>query len=214
MSRYRESQSLYCYPGTDVLKNKRDIRDAETLENYERPISTWRISQLLEQPIKGAFDLKHLQSIHKYLFDDIYAFAGELRTEDIGKDDFRFASCNYIEDEAENLFCKLKLENNLSGLSAAEFAERAAYYLAEINVLHPFREGNGRAQREFIRCLAYSNGYNLEWERTDPKELLQASIRSISDIAELTNQIYKCLVNKESDANLVLRYKRRSRRKR
>lgn len=208
MSRYNEEQSLYCYPGTDVLKNKADIRDAGALERYERTMSSLRISQLREQPLAGNFDLKHLQSIHKYVFKDVYSFAGKMRTEGIAKDHFTFALPQYMQDQAKELFSQLKAEKNLSGLPAERFAERAAHYMAEINVLHPFREGNGRIQREFIRCLAHANGYNLEWERTDPQHLLQASIRSISNTDALTQQIHNCLVNKEPNPTVAREYKK------
>ncbi len=208
MSRYNDEQSLYCYPGTDVLKNKVDIRDAAALERYERTMSSLRISQLRDQPITGNFDLAHLQSIHRYAFKDVYPFAGKLRTEGIAKGTFTFAVPQYIQDQAKDLFRQLKAEKKLSGLPADKFAERAAHYMAEINVLHPFREGNGRTQREFIRCLAHSNGYNLEWERTDPQQLLRASIESISKTEALTQQIHNCLANKEPDPSIAREYKK------
>lgn len=208
MSRYNEEQSIYCYPGTDVLKNKADIREAGALERYERGMSSLRISQLREHPVVGSFDLKHLQNIHKYVFKDVYSFAGRLRIEGIAKDNFTFALPQYMQDQAKDLFRQLKAEKNLSGLPAEKFAERAAHYMAEVNVLHPFREGNGRTQREFIRCLAHSNGYNLEWERTDPQQLLRASIHSISNTDVLTQQIHNCLVNKEPDPAIAREYKK------
>lgn len=208
MSKYNNEQSLYCYPGTDVLKNKANIRDGAALGEYELIMSLLRISQLREKPVTGNFDLAHLQSIHRYAFKDVYPFAGKLRTEGIAKDTFTFALPQYIQEQAKDLFRQLKAEKKLSGLPAEKFAERAAHYMAEINVLHPFREGNGRTQREFIRCLAHSNGYNLEWERTDPQLLLQASIRSISHTDALTQHIHNCLVNKEPDPVVVREYKK------
>ncbi|MFD1886327.1 hypothetical protein [Paenibacillus wenxiniae] len=110
MSKYNHQQSSYCYFGTDTLKNKHDIRDPEALEKFERILSTWRISQLREMPIVGDFDLKHLQHIHEYMFQDIYSFAGELRTESIAKEQFIFALPHifalpqYIQSQANELF--------------------------------------------------------------------------------------------------------------
>ncbi|WP_322906624.1 Fic/DOC family protein [Paenibacillus sp. SGZ-1009] len=207
MSRYNDEQSRYYYPGTDVLKNKVNIRDAVALGAYELSMTLLRTSQLKEHPLAGKFDLKHLQSIHYHLFKDVYSFAGKLRTEGIAKDNFPFALPQYMQDEAQDLFRQLKAEKNLSGLPADKFAERAAHYMAEINVLHPFREGNGRTQREFIRCLAHFNGYALEWERTNPQQLLHASIRSVSNTDALTQQIHNCLVNKEPDPAIAQQYK-------
>jgi cell filamentation protein len=69
-------------------------------------------------------------------------------------------------------------EKQLAGLSPAAFSDRAAYYLGELNALHPFREGNGRAQREFVRHLAHANGYYIAWENLSRANMLQASIES------------------------------------
>ncbi len=207
MSKYNYQQSSYCYAGTDVLKNKHDIRDSEALEKFERILSTWRLSQLREMPIAGDFDLKHLQHIHEYMFQDIYSFAGEIRTESIAKDQFIFALPQYIQSQADELFLQLKAETYLAKLPSEKFAERAAHYMAEINVIHPFREGNGRTQREFIRSLAYSNGYRLEWERTNPQQLLRASIRSISSTDSLTQHIHTCLANKTASSTIARQYK-------
>lgn len=100
--------------------------------------------QLQDHPIADQqWDLNHLQKIHQYIFQDVYPFAGKVRTEQIGKGDFRFASPLYIESEADRVFQELKTEKYLIGLRKNVFCERMAYYFSEINVLHPFREGNG-----------------------------------------------------------------------
>ncbi|WP_310144275.1 Fic family protein [Paenibacillus amylolyticus] len=101
--------------------------------------------------------------MHRYLFKEVYPFAGKVRNENIAKDNFSFARLEFVEEAAKDLFRSLKNEKQLKGLQFHEFSERAAHYKAEINVLHPFRERNGRTHREFIRCLAQSNGYELDW---------------------------------------------------
>ena len=138
-------------------------------------------------------DRKHIKQIHKYLFEDIYPFAGEFRTENIAKGEFRFAQSEYIEPELENLLNKLKKENYLEGLDKKELAIKLAYYLAELNVLHPFREGNGRTNREFIRQLALKNGYKLDLKKVKAEQILEASIESIVDTKKLEEIIYECL---------------------
>ena len=185
--------SKYCYENSGTLKNKLDIRDYKQLEKYEAKITAAKSLGLRIKGITGDFDKKHYISIHKYLFEDIYPFAGEFREENIGKGEFRFASFEYIEPELDRLLNELKQENFLAGLSKQELAKRLAYYLSELNVLHPFREGNGRTNREFIRQLALKNGYQLDLKKAKAEEILEASIESIVDTRKLEEIIYECL---------------------
>lgn len=191
---YEARNSVYCYENTDVLKNKLNIKDKEKLYNYERKIVLAKLYILRQKDTIGNFDLKHFVSIHRFLFEDIYEFAGLFRNENIAKGNFRFAEWEYIEQELIKLLDKLKEENYLQNLSKKVFAERLAYYMAELNVLHPFREGNGRTIREFIRELALKNGYELDLTKTKPKDMLEASIESVVDIDNLENILYKCLI--------------------
>lgn len=189
-------QSRYCYTGTDVLKNKFGLYDAKQLAVMESMVTTKRNTELGQKPIKGSFDLTHLQKIHKYLFQDIYPFAGKIRSEDISKDGFEFAFTQFIYPQAKEIFTNLALENYLVGLNIEDFSKRAAKYMADINHLHPFREGKGRSNREFIRCLALNADMNLDWSRVPPREVLKASIASVSDENEthLTDVIRRCII--------------------
>ena len=155
MSRY-DADDTYCYPGTDVLRNKAEITNAEDLDAYEGELSTLRSIEILENPVAGQFNLAHLQRIHLALFQDIYDWAGEIRTVDISRGNSRFANVRFIEAAANDIFNKLARENWLKGLDADALSKRLAHYLSEINALHPFREGNGRVQRIFI-CLLYTS---------------------------------------------------------
>ena len=168
-------QDPYCYEKSRVLKNKFDILDRDDLEVAERRLSKYRAEELLNAPMRGRFDLRHLQEIHRYLFQDIYDWAGEIRTVDIAKGNL---FCRYfaIEAEAERIFSELKSEKYLEGLSVGDFSRRLAYYFTEINALHPFREGNGRTQREFIRQLAYQNNYFLSYAGIKKDEMVDASV--------------------------------------
>ena len=96
----------------------------------------------------------------------------------------------------DRILAQLAKENFLEGLSKIELAKRLAYYLSELNVLHPFREGNGRTNREFIRQLALKNGYILNLKNIPPKEVLDASIKSVVDTSDLEKIIEKMLENK------------------
>lgn len=190
---YEPRNSNYCYPGTDVLVNKLNIKDKSTLQKFEAKITAAKLLDLRQKSIIGNFDAKHLNQIHTYLFEDIYPFAGKYRNENIAKGVFRFAEWEYIEPELNRLLNGLKEENYLAGLSREVLAERLAYYLSELNVLHPYREGNGRTIREFLRELALKNEYILNIKKVAPKEFLNASINSIVDTSELTKLIYECL---------------------
>lgn len=190
---YESHNSVYCYENTNVLVNKLNIKNAEALANYETSIVALKLMALDKKGITGNFDINHFVSIHKFLFDEIYPFAGLFRTENIAKDYFQFAEWQYIESELQRLLNELKNENYLNGLSKEDFSKRLAYYWAEINVLHPFREGNGRTTREFLRQLSLKNNYILNFQNADAKELLDASIRSIIDTTNLEKLLYQCL---------------------
>lgn len=187
------NQSQYCYPGTDILINLHNIKDQRTLTNFESMAVTLRNTQLGENPIKGNFNLEHLQRIHFFLFQDVYPFAGEIRNENIWKDGYPFARVDYIIPQAEIIFRNLSKDNYLWGLPVDEFSKKAANYMAELNVLHPFREGNGRTQREFIRYLALNNKYLLNWSGRSREDVLKASIHSKYDESFLARVIHECI---------------------
>ena len=177
MAKY-EGQDHYLDSETGVLRNRLGITDAKELEKAEASFVAWRSYEISQKPIAGRFDLAHLQAIHRHLFGDVYAWAGEIRTIDLSKGNSYFANHARMVSAALPIFEKLEKEQRLKGLDAAAFSERAAYYLGEINALHPFREGNGRAQREFINHLARANGYAIDWTGIRPEEMMQASIEA------------------------------------
>ena len=190
---YESKNSVYCYKGTNVLVNKMNIKDPIALKNYETRVIGLKLMALSKRGITGKFDVSHFVSIHKFLFEDIYPFAGLFRTENIAKDYFQFAEWEYIESELTRLLSELKSENFLANLTKEKFTERLAYYWAELNVLHPFREGNGRTTREFLRQLSLKNGYILNLHKISPQKLFNASIKSIIDTADLEKYLYACL---------------------
>lgn len=180
----------YLDPATGVLKNRLGIADATTLEQAEAAIVATRSYELSLAPLKGRFDLVHLQDIHRYLFRDLYEWAGELRRIDISKGGHRFAHHAHIVDAATPIFAQLSEEKYLAGLAPTPFSRCAAHYLSEINALHPFREGNGRTQREFVSHLAYAAGYYLAWENVTQAEMLEASVESFKgNTARLTQLV-------------------------
>ncbi len=192
---YEARNSIYCYENSNILINKLDIKDPVILSNYEKQVVAIKLLALHKKGITGIFDVNHFVSIHKFLFEDIYPFAGKFRLENIAKDNFSFADYQYIDTEIVKLFDKLKDENYLEGLDKESLSKRLAYYWAELNVLHPFREGNGRTTREFLRQLALKNGYSLDLQNVNTNELLDASIKSVFNEDELADLLFKILDN-------------------
>lgn len=143
-------QSKYCYPGTDVLINKLDIKNREILERVERDYSTYRLSQIYLRTFTGNFDIQHYLDIHKYVFEDIYEFAGKIRNENISKGGVLFCRNEFIYPYLKETLMNMK--KDLSKVNDKEtLLTYLAHYYGELDIIHPFREGNGRVQREFFR---------------------------------------------------------------
>lgn len=162
-SEYSVENDDFVYPN-GVLINNLNIQTTADLNVAEIEFTKRRLLQLQENPIPGNFDLAHLQAIHRHIFQDIYPWAGVIRTVDICKNDTIFLPCNKIEKVFSELADNIKKEGNLVGLPQTEFSARLGDYLGKINIAHPFREGNGRTQRTFTKELARQAGYDLQWQ--------------------------------------------------
>jgi cell filamentation protein len=165
--------------GSACPRNFFGTTDYETLSRTERIFTQQRLHELERGGVTGSFDLAHLRAIHRYLFQDVFPWAGELRQVGMAKvGGFPFAPPLHIASALTETLNKLKAEQFLRGLDAARFSERGAYYLGEINAIHPFREGNGRTQREFVRQLARQAGHTISWAGISQAENVAASIAS------------------------------------
>jgi cell filamentation protein len=172
---YEISRDPYCYPGTSVLKNRLDLRNQAELDAFEALIT----AQRGEEPLpNGRLGYAHYRAIHHHLFQDVFAWAGKLRTVRIAKTGSMFCYPEHIDGEMGKVFGKLRAEQFLRGLSAASFARRSAHFLAELNAIHPFREGNGRTQLTYLILLAARAERPLAVERMDPKAMLAAMVAS------------------------------------
>lgn len=127
---------------------------------------------------RGTYDLSHLRAFHRFVFQDVYPWAGELRSVPLAKPGSLFALPEHVESYAVGVLSDLADERHLRGLSRESFVERLTHYYAELNAVHPFREGNGRAQRAFMRQLALDADHSLSWEMLDQAELVSASKES------------------------------------
>jgi cell filamentation protein len=167
----------YCYTGTAVLKNKLELRDPDELAAFEAEVSDARADEELPA---GALDFEHFSAIHHHLFQDVYDWAGLVLKVRISKDGSMFCYPENIESQAKKLFTRLHQDKLLKGLSSNEFAKKSAHFLAELNAIHAFREGNGRTQLSFFLLLADQAGYPLDFDRFDPDLFLSAMIASFN----------------------------------
>ena len=169
--------SKYCYPESEVLKNKLNIRDGKELFEVEKRLTLLRIQELLEKPIKGKYDFKHLMDIHRYIFQDVYEWAGKVRTVEIGKGNL-FCTTACISEYGRSIFNKYYSQCYAAKDNKEDFVRVFSENYGDLNALHPFREGNGRAQREFARNVCFKCGYSFNLSNTSHNEMLQASILS------------------------------------
>lgn len=183
-----------------VLRNKLGAKTTEELENKERDITAFRIAQLKSRPAQGNFDLEHLQKIHYFVFSPIYDWAGEIRNGNLSKEGTVFTIPERIQPEINKLLTNLKSENYLIGLNQKDIIKRLAYYLGELNVHHPFREGNGRTQRIFISDLANQAGYKLDFSNISQSEMIEATVLAYqkADYSLLEELISRSIQDKNS----------------
>lgn len=153
-----------------LLRNKLDINNHKELNVAEREI-TQRKAAGIDKNVVGACDQEHFCEIHKYLFEDIYYFAGKLRDVPMEIDSVtRFAGPDTLPGKLSSFFDKLAKDKNLKSLPKEQFVDKTAQYLTDINILHPFREGNGRTKRLFFSELARQAGYELDWAKCTKQE--------------------------------------------
>lgn len=187
-----------------TLHNRLGISDAIELQERETAISTVRLSllQALREP-SGHFDIAHLKAIHQFVFGDIYEWAGVTRGERttiggqtfappplLSKGESVFALGPQVMPYLNDLFAQLARDNFLQNLPRSEFARRAADLLGDLNAAHPFREGNGRTQREFMRQLAGQTGHPLQFSVVSQERMIRASIASTAGDPEPMRRLF------------------------
>lgn len=198
-------QSINCYPGTDVLKNKRDIRDLEELESEEKILTAYKLAILNSGDYSGiqqTWDDKHYLSIHKFLFEELYEFAGKTRNENISKS-ILFCDYRFINKELKD-WLEI-LDYNINKIVNRKLLIKSlGRSFIELNKIHPFREGNGRTLREFLReyvervdkvnNLNYELNYKLVTDALRDK-YLYASIHS--DVEQMEKVFDSLIIEKE-----------------
>jgi cell filamentation protein len=184
----------YLWPGINCLRNKLGITDPEKLAEVEHRIAYARDVELIREIVPGEYNLQHFQRFHWGLFQDIYDWAGQSRTVNIAKDGLLFGSWQYLDDEVSAVLERLATDRWLIGLNRHSFLDKLAFYYGELNARHLFREGNGRAQRAFLRQLSAAAGWRLDWSALNEDDNIAASRQNLltanhDRLAEVLNPV-------------------------
>ena len=178
-----------------ALENKLGLTSSADLAREEEFVSKKRAVELFENSVLDSLPagkFSTLQAIHKYLFEDIYDFAGELRTVNIAKGNFRFAPLLYLQAALESI----------DKMPQASFDEIIEKYV-EMNIAHPFREGNGRSTRIWLdHILKNEIGKVIDWSKVDKEDYLLAMERSPIKDVEI-KVLLKCALTDETDSREV-----------
>ena len=191
VDKYKCSSNSHCYPGTETLINKLGIKNPIELSEVERELVSFRLVEINEKPIIGSFDLEHLRKIHKYLFQDLYDWAGEVRNYNISKNGSLFCLSEYIIPYAASVFGNLKTEKYFVNGDYETKLLKLVKLFSDVNAIHPFREGNGRTQRIFIEWLAKVAGISLDLTSITKLEMILASYDSMQGRYEHMYEIFK-----------------------
>ena len=200
--KYIDPDYTYTDPISRLLRNKQDITDPEVLLFVESVAVTKRLQELYEKPIKIE-GIDSLFEIHKHLFQDIYNWAGKKRNVEISKDGKQFFPTTHFDnafrfiDQLIAEFKKIPRGNKIN------LVEKWAEILDNVNYLHPFREGNGRTQREFLRLLASEKSLILNLNPPDNKSVYERYMKGTieSDITTLTELIFELVDNENEKKN-------------
>jgi cell filamentation protein len=165
----------YCYAGSTVLKNRPGLRSQAALDRFEAMATARRF---LEPMPVGRWGVRHYRAVHWHIFQDVYSWAGRPRTIRMSKGESVFCYPEQIDAALRQVFAALKQSDFLRDRTRRGFAAEAAHFLADLNAVHAFRDGNGRTQLAFLALLAEAAGYPLDFSRLAPQSFLNAMIAS------------------------------------
>jgi cell filamentation protein len=191
---YIDPDFIYTEPKTGLLRNLQDITDPDVLLFVESGAVTKRLQELYEQPRK-INGVDSLFKIHKHLFQDIYTWAGKKRTVEISKDGKQFFPTSHFDNAFRYIDQLISEFKKIPKDDKKLLADKLAEILDTVNYLHPFREGNGRTQREFIRLLALEKGLTLNLNPPDKKNVYERYMKGTieSDLLTLTELIFELI---------------------
>lgn len=187
--KYGVTHDTYCYPNSDVLINLLDIQDSEILGEAEAEFTAERYRTYIpSQRTLYHFSFNHLKQLHRHLFQDLYVWAGETRYVDISKGETHFCTWTRIEPEAEKLFSTIPTLADC--YDRDELIEKVADLFCELNLLHPFREGNGRVLRFFFEEMLFTIGYDVRWPKISQQAWIEANIAGVHLNLDLLKAIF------------------------
>ena len=189
-----EGSQKDCYPNTTILINKLGIQDQSELNSVERQFVLLKSSQAEQETIFKNIDFNFYKELHKQLFGDLYEWAGTVRSMNISKKGTVFCNFEDIERIGTLKFQRLAEQNYLKGLTKSRFIDELTEFYHDMNMLHPFREGNGRTLRLFITLLVRNAGYTLNFSDCDSDLLMIATIKAAQGDLSLLKEVFSELV--------------------
>lgn len=179
-----------CYAGTAVLINKLNIRDEAELEKIEAEFVSARSVQWEIAPRVDTFSFAHYKAVNRFLFGDLYAWAGQARKVNISKKGTNFCPANQIKSRAGQIFARLKRKNLFKDLAMPEYIAEIVDFYCATNDLHPFREGNGRTQRVFLTQLIRHAGHDIDFSEMDGDLLMIATIQAAGGVTQPLGELF------------------------
>ena len=180
-----------CYPNSTILINKFDLRNQEALNKAESVAVTIHSIEIENEPLPDVFNFDFYCSLHRRLFCDVYPWAGELRKINLSKKSTNFYDFKDLKSYGELLFRQFEHFDKIKSLDKDAFAEWVAEIYNDLNMLHPFREGNGRTERLFITLVIRAAGYEINFAAPDPDELMIATIFAAQGVDEQLKNFFK-----------------------
>lgn len=185
------STSNDCYENTCTLINKLNIRDEKQLSENEALITSLKAAELIIQSMRTDFDFSDYKDLHRQLFEDLYFWAGTVRTVPISKSSTTFAPPESIEELGTRIFSRLRMMDYFTDLSKNEFISEISDLYSSINYLHPFREGNGRTERVFFIQLIRNAGHDINYSAMNSDLLMVGSIQASKGVNDSLTQFFK-----------------------
>ena len=186
-----------------TLKNKLGLSDPAKLDRAEADLTGQRLAFVGRSGPNGPYTYERLKATHHYVFQDVYGWAGEPRVTELykpaelGQRPHRFTAVEELEGEARRIFARLERNNEFKGLDRETFAKRAATLFADLNQLHPFREGNGRTQRAFVSALAREADHELAFDVVSRERMIEASVRAARSQPDMMRRMFNEISNPE-----------------
>ncbi len=180
-----------CYEGTSTLINKLNIRDEKELNDTETITTAYISAELIPHPLKPNFSFDDYRNIHKQLFESLYDWAGEPRKIAISKAATNFVAPEKIPELGKAIFTRLQRMNYFKDLTHTDFIRETADLYHTLNMLHPFREGNGRTQRVFFVQFIRNAGYDIDYFSLNSDILVIGTIQAASGVMDTLVQFFE-----------------------